>query len=63
MKFWVISLVVMSGSTEIDTGGETNADIDENLILSLIQGFGRMYNLTSVTACIPIPHSATQHIP
>ena len=36
MKFWVISLVVMSGSTEIGTGGETNADIDENLILTLI---------------------------
>ncbi|KAM6342110.1 ashwin isoform 2-T2 [Podargus strigoides] len=57
MEFWVIFLVVMWGSAEV------NADLDEKLILSLKQGLGSMHNLTSATACIPIPHSAGQPIP
>ena len=32
-------------------------------MLTLIKGFGRVRNLISVTACIPIPYSASQPIP
>lgn len=34
------------------------AGAEENLVLTLIQGFGKMHNLSSITACLPIPISA-----
>lgn len=33
------------------------------LILTVIQGFAKMYNLSSITACLPILASAGQPIP
>lgn len=37
--------------------------MEENLILSLIQGFGKMHYLSIITACLPIPGSAAEPIP
>lgn len=37
--------------------------MEENVILILIQGFGKMCNLSSIRACLPMPHSAGEHIP
>lgn len=36
--------------------------VEENLILTLIQGLGKMYDLSSITACISIPDSEGEHI-
>lgn len=36
---------------------------EENLILILIQGFGKICNLSSITACLPIPNSERECIP
>lgn len=37
--------------------------VEENLILTWIQGFGKMHNLSSITACFPFPSSAGKLIP
>lgn len=37
--------------------------IEENLILTLIQGFGKICDLFSITACLPIPDSEGERIP
>lgn len=37
--------------------------MEENLILTLIQEFGKMHNLSSIMACLPIPGSAEESIP
>lgn len=37
--------------------------LEDNLILQLIQAFAKVQNLTSVTACLPIPRSARDPIP
>lgn len=37
--------------------------IKDNLVSQLIQGFAKVRNLTSVTACLPIPKSAEYPIP
>ncbi|XP_067158591.1 uncharacterized protein [Apteryx mantelli] len=31
----------------------------DNMILQLLQSFGRMHNTSSLTACLPLPHSAS----
>lgn len=37
--------------------------VEENLILTLIQEFGKMCNLSSITACLLIPDSPGEFIP
>lgn len=37
--------------------------VEENLMLTFIQRFGKMHNLSSIRSCLPMPHSAGEHIP
>ncbi|XP_072706694.1 uncharacterized protein [Ciconia boyciana] len=36
--------------------------LEDNLILKLIQGFGKLQNTTGITTCLPIPHSSKNPI-